>query len=433
MSTAMVVRLLVLFGIMFTCLLLRFPIAVSIMSAAVGYALVFWGEVPPAIIGQGMVNGVNSQTIAAILFYFLLGEVMNSGGIGDRMIQFGKACIGHVRGALAHINILTSVIFAGVSGSPAADSACVGSLMIPMMKKDGYTPEYAAAVTYCSSCIGPIIPPSTSMVLMALYLDASVRKLFLGGIVPGLLMGMFMLAVSVVIAHKRKFPKGEWEGWGNIWMQFKKNFFALLLPAGIIFCLMAGVGTVIEVGALACAFSYFVAIVIYKEMDLKTCIRTFMRAAALTANVLAILMSAGTFTWIVSSMGAAKWLASVCSMGSAAGTLLLLVAALLFLGMILDTNVIQMVFIPIMVTTVNQAGIDNVHFGVLAALVCCLGLITPPVGMLIYMDSDIAGCSPIRSIRESLPFLAALGILIVLIIFFPGIVTGLPDFIYAHF
>ena len=433
MDAEMIVRLLILFGIMFFCLFLRFPIAISIFLASAGYAIIFWGEVPAAIIGQGMVNGISSQTIVSILFYFLLGEILNSGGIGDRMIRFGKACIGHISGALAHINIITSVIFAGVSGSPAADSACVGSLMIPMMKKDGYTPEYSAAVTYCSSCIGPIIPPSTSMVLMALYLDASVRKLFLGGIVPGLLMGLFMLVVSVAIAKRRKFPKGKWGGWHNVAVEFKHNFFALLLPAGIIFCLMKGVGTVVEIGALSCIAAYFVAIVIYREMDFKLMVRTLLRAAGLTANVLAILMAAGTFTWIVSSMGAAKWLANVCCQtGSSTVTLILLTLALFFLGMILDTNVIQMVFIPLMVTTINQAGINNVHFGVLAALVCCLGLITPPVGMLIYMDSDIAGCSPMKAVKESLPYLAVLLLLVILIIIFPQIVTGLPNFIFAH-
>lgn len=432
MDNMMLIHLLVLFGLMFAGLFMRFPIAISILGATIGYSLIFKGTVPVAIIGQGMVNGLGSQTVVAILFYFLLGEIMNSGGIGERMVNFLKACIGHVSGALAHINILASVVFAGVSGSPAADSASVGAMMIPMMKKDGYTPEYAAAVTYCSSCIGPIIPPSTSMVLMALYLDASVRKLFLGGIVPGLLMGLLMLVVSIIIAKKRHFPKGKWGGFKNIWVQFKENFFAILLPASIIFCLVKGIGTVTEIGALSCVFAYFISIVIYKEMDFKTFVTTFMRAAGLTANVLVIMMAAGTFTWIVSSMGAAKWLATVTASGSSTMTLIYLVIALLLLGMILDTNVIQMVFIPIMVTTVKMAGINSVHFGVLAALVCCLGLITPPVGLLIYMDSDIAGCSPIKAIRESLPYLAVLGVLIVLLIFFPGIITGLPNYIYAH-
>lgn len=429
----MIAKVTILFVVMLVMLLLRFPVFVSLGCAAAAVAIAFPGTVPLEVIGQGMVSGLNNYNFVAIFCYFLLGEIMNSGGMSERLIQFGNACIGHIRGSLSHINILASVIFAGVSGSAVADTAAIGSLMIPAMKKQGYDGEYAAAVTIASSTIGPIIPPSGGLVLMGIYMSCSINKLFLGGMIPGLLMGAVELVISFYISAKRQYPKVPWGGWKNVLLNLKKSFFALLLPVIVVFCLVAGVGTVVEVGALAVVFAVIFSAFAYKELDLKGFVKCCCGAAKNAACVAPILACAGVFTWIISSIGVSAALKDMILAATHNSTVCLLFCMLvLFLfGMILDVNVIQMVIIPVMVPIVKAMNINPIQFGVLAILVTMLGLVTPPVGQLIYVSAEIAEVSPIKVVKESIPFVIGLVLLVVALVLCPWLVTAFPEFVTA--
>lgn len=427
----MLAKVAVLFLVMLLLLVLRFPVFMSLGCAAAAVTICFPGTVPLEVIGQGFINGLNNYNFVAIFCYFLLGEIMNSGGMSERLIGFGNACIGHIRGSLSHINILASVIFAGVSGSAVADTAAIGSLMIPSMKKQGYDGEYAAAVTIASSCIGPIIPPSGGLVLMGIYFSCSINKLFLGGMVPGLLMGLVELAISFYVSTKKNYPKTEWKGWKNIVVTFKESFFALLLPVIVVYCLVAGIGTVVEVGALAVVFAIIFSAFAYKELNFKQFVKCCQGAAKNAACVAPILACAGVFTWIISSVGVSAALEDIIFSVTHDPTVCMLFCMLvLFLfGMILDVNVIQMVIIPVMVPIVKAIGIDPIHFGVVAMLTTMLGLVTPPVGQLIYVSAEIAEVSPLQVVKASVPFIIGLVLLVIALVCFPSLVTAFPNFV----
>lgn len=427
MTDSIVLQLSILLGVMLVLMFLRFPAYLSMLGAVLVYLLVFPEKLPLEVIGQGIISGMGNQSFACICFYFLLGEIMNSTGLSDRLVTFARSLIGHVRGSLSHINILASVIFAGVSGSSIADTASVGALMIPMMKKEGYPAGYAAAVTQISSSIGPIIPPSTGLILLAIYLSSSTRRFFLGGVVPGLLMGIFEIVISIYISKKRNFPRTPWGGWKNVWTCTKSGIGAFLLPVMVMVCLFLGIGTVIEIGAFSCLAAIIFAL-FYKDMTWKTFLKALMGAAKSAAGIMALLCTTGIFTWIISSMGISKWLATQMTVFGTHPTIVMIwyVIAMFLLGMILDTCVLQMVIVPILVPTVMALGIDPVWFAVISVLVIQLGQNTPPVGCLIYATSSIAKCSAGEVIKESMPFLIGLLILVILLVLFPGLITWLP-------
>ena len=432
MSTILVWKLVVLFGVLFITMFLRFPFFLACFSSAAVYAIVFPRSIPMFVFGQTFVQGLGNSTYASIIFYFLLGAILNHGGLGDRIVKFGNACIGHVKGSLSHINIIASVLFAGVSGSAAADTASIGNLMIPMMKKQGYDAPYSAAVTQMSSIIGPIIPPSTTFVFIASMMDLSVRKLFLCGLIPGLAMGLLELAYSVFISHKRNYPCTEkFAGFKAVWKEFKINFWAIILPLMILICLTVGIGTVTEIGAVSCVLAAFISMVIYKELDWKglwTCIKATARQVAVVFSMLA---AATVFIWIIGSLNFQNSLAAwIGSLGLSRFTVFMIAMLIIFiLGMVLETLVITMIFIPVLAIPCIAAGIDPYVFAVAAAIVCAMGLNTPPVGTLLYLTASIADTPAMKVAKESIPFIIAVLIAVVLLGLFPQISLWYPSLV----
>ncbi len=431
MSSQVILGLAVLFGSLFIYMMaFRFPVFFSMILACATWGLVFPGRLPMSVIGSGIISGINSTTFVAICFYFFLGELLNSTELGDRLIAFLKSLVGHIPGSLSHINILASMIFAGVSGSSTADTASIGSMMIPMMKKEGYSAGYSAAVTEVSSIIGPIIPPSNGFIMCAMVLGVSVRKLFLGGIVPGILLGVFQLVISFILAKKRHFPCSEWGGWKNVWRQFKYGFGAVLLPALTIFFLLAGIGTVVEIGAVSCLIA-IILLIAYGNFSFRKVLGCLARAAATGGRILAIICTSGIFTWIIASMGVTNVISAWASANIGSPFLLVCICMIIFfiLGMLLETVVQHMVIMPMMATALISANVDLVWFSVLASLVINIGLNTPPVGNLIYASASIAECPASEVIKESLPYLAVMILLCILMLFCPGIVTWLPNLV----
>ena len=430
MSSDVILRLVVIFASLFTMLFAKFPVFICMGGALLVYSVVFPGAIPLTVFAQSMISGLSSQNYVAILFYFFLGEIMTNGGLGDRLISFLDAGIGHIRGSLSHINILSSMVFAGVSGSAVADTASVGSMNLNLMKKAGYPAGYAAAVTAISSIIGPIIPPSTGLVMLAVYFGASVRRFYIAGVVPGLLMGITQLVISSIEAKKRNFPYTPWRGWKYLLLRTKDGFLSFLLPALIMIFLFLGIGTVVEVGATSCIIAIILAIA-YREITPKKLLKMLMRTTVLSATCTAMLCFSGLYMWVISSMGVATWIGSfINGLGLSPMLIGVICMIILFiLGMILDVMVILMVIIPVMVPVVQAVGLNPVWFSVMALIVNQIGLNTPPVGTLIYMTSKISGATATEVIRELVPYIIALVVLCALMTVFPQIVTFLPNLV----
>lgn len=429
----MVSHIVVLVGVLVACILLKVPVFLSLFLSAMLYGIIFPGSMHVEVLAQGLVQGLSSYSLAGVVFFFLAGEIMGAGGISNRLIRFMRAAVGHVRGGLSHVNVLESMVFAGVSGSALADTAATSSIMIPAMKKNGYSAEYATAITIASSTIGPIIPPSTGLILMGIYTGTNVLRLLMGGLVPGIGMGIFMLAASYLISKKRNYPCDKWQGFGHLWSEFKNNFFALVLPAIIIICLSAGFGTVNEVGAITCVYAIIVSCLIYKDINWSGLIKAFQNAAKTSARLLCIIGSAGIFTWLVGSIGLRATLREVLTPLIPHPILLLLlcVGIMLLAGMFIDHTIIMLVIAPLMAPSITAAGIDLVQFCVITMVVCTLGLITPPVGMLIYIGSSIAEVNPAAVIKELVPFIIAIMLLVICLVYFPQLTVWLPNMLYG--
>ena len=423
------VDLALLFGVMLLAMAVGMPVFLAMALSAAGYWLVFPAKLPLAIIGQTFAQGIDSYTFAAIPFFFLAGEVMNTGGISRRLLRLARAAFGHVQGGLAHVNIVTNMIFAGVSGSAVADASAVGAVMIPAMKKEGYPAAYAAAVTAAAATIGPVIPPSIPMVIFGLLASTSIGKLFIGGVMPGLLMGVFLLIASWLVARRRGFPSGQWLGFGELMAAAVDAGLAILTPFIVVAGLVFGVATTTEVGAVAALYAVVVSVFVYRELTIRQLWATLCKSAVDSAAVLAMASVAGIFTWLLANLGVGRSLASWVGGLTSDPTLvlLLIVLVLLLAGTVLEPVTTLLVLVPLMIPLVVAVGVDLTHFGLIVVIATCIGLLLPPIGFLIYLTAAQAGCGVMPLVRELAPFIAALVLLLLLIVLFPQLVLFLPN------
>ena len=414
-------------------LVLRFPVYFSLVLSSVAFALCFPEIMPIEIVAQGIKSGLSSTTLAGIAFFFWAGEIMSAGGISEKIIEFCRSIVGHVRGGLSHVNVLDSVIFAGISGSAMADTAATSVIIVPAMKKNGYPGDYAIALTLATSCIGPIIPPSTGIVLVAIYCGANAAHVLMAGLVPGLLMGAAMLAISVIICTKRGYPKDEWRGFGYIIDTLKKTILAILMPVLVIYCLSSGIGSITEVGAATCVYCIIVSVLIYKNMTWKDLFDSMVSSGKMVGRVLCINAACGVFNWIVASLGMRQMLVELMTPMLGHPVLLMFIVLAIFLvgGCFMAQHVMLYVITPLMAPMVVAAGYDLTAYCVFAMIACTLGLITPPVGTLIYMGATISKEPPTKIIRQLLPFIFAIIVCLVLLIFFPQIASFLPNMLYG--
>lgn len=427
------VELNLLFGSFLGLLLLGAPIALA-MAAAVGlYAVIFAPALPEIVLIQTFMQGLDNTAFTAIPYFFLAGAIMNLGGMSARLLRLARAALSHMRGGLSHANIGASVVFAGVSGSAVADAAAVGSVMIPAMKKEGYPGAYAAAVTASSATIGLVIPPSIPMVIFGLFTGANIGALFLAGVVPGLLMGAFLITASYVLSLRRGYPRTPWQGMTELWSALKGAMLALLMPVLVVVGLTMGIATTAEIGAVAAVYAALVSWLIYREATLRDLWSAVVAAAVDSARVLIIVAISGGFVWIIASLGVARDLAEMITATGLEGlALLALIAlALLVLGTVLEPITLLVVVVPVLVPTALAGGIDLVHLGVVSILSAAIGLITPPVGILLYITAAQAGSRATSVIAEVLPFLAALLVLLSLIVCVPALTLWLPGIAFA--
>jgi tripartite ATP-independent transporter DctM subunit len=405
------------------------PIALSMIVAALVY--LFIGGQDLALAGEQILQGLyDSFVLLAVPLFIVAANVMNAGTVTERLLAFCIAVVGRFKGGLGHVNIVANVIFAGMSGSAVADAAAIGNLIVGMMTKSGrYPPGYAAAITAAASTIGPIIPPSIPMVLYALISDASIGYLFLGGIVPGLLMGLVLMIYNARVAQKRNFPVEKPVTLRQLPRLTLRAFPALLMPVILLYGIYGGVTTPTEAAAMAAAYALLLAALFYRALTWRSLYRVLSESARATASIGIVIGGALIFNYIVASENIPQQMAGVLAQMNLPplAFLLMVNVIVLALGCLLDASTIILVILPLFIPSCRALGIDLVHFGVVAVVNCMIGLITPPYGVVLFVLNAVTGI-PLRTIiSEIWPFIAILVVALLLMILFPEIVLWVPQ------
>ncbi|SNR81195.1 TRAP transporter large permease [Puniceibacterium sediminis] len=379
-----------------------------------------------SIAAETLLQGLfNSYTLLAIPLFILAADIMNVGSLADRLLRFAEALVGRFKGGLGHVNVVSSLIFSGMSGSAVADAVGMGKIIIGMMTKDGrYSASYAAAITAASATIGPIIPPSIPMVLYALVSDQSVGYLFAAGMMPGLLMGLVLMVMNMIIAHTRNFPTDTSVPLRDIPRVTFQAIPALLLPVILLGGIYGGIMTPTEAAAVAAFYALFVSVTFYRSVSIKQFYQTLLGSARSTATIGILIAGALTFQYVVTRenvpVSLSNWLAHFEL--SRTGFLIAINVLFLALGCILESGAILLIIVPIFIPTAQALGIDLVHFGVIVVVNAMLGLITPPYGLLLFIVASVTKEPLTKIVRELVPFLIALFIAL-------GIITFVPDFV----
>ncbi len=430
----MSIEFLVCIGTLFFLAGIGTPIAYAIIIASIAY--IFVGGQGIGIVGKVLMDGLyQSFILLAVPLFIVAANIMNAGTISDRLLGFCVALVGRFRGGLGHVNVVASLIFSGMSGSAVADAAGIGKIIIQMMTKSGhYTRGYAAAITAASATIGPIIPPSIPMVLYALVSNTSIGYLFLGGIIPGLMMGGVLMGMNSVLSHRRGFALEEPVPLRELPRRTVNAFPALLMPAILLYGIYGGVTTPTEAAAVAAFYALMLASLFYRALSFRTLYGILVESARSSAAVGLVIGGALILNYVVASENIPSLLAERL-VGLDVDPLTFLLGVnllLLLLGCVLDATTIILVIIPLFLPTCRELGIDLVHFGVVAVVNCMIGLITPPYGILLFVLNAVTGIPLGEIIREIWPFLLALLIALLALVLWPGLVLWLPrQFGYA--
>ena len=404
------------------------PVAFSILMGVIVYLGVAGQDI--AIAGETMVQRLfDGFLLLAVPLFIVSANIMNAGSISDRLLNFCVAVVGRFRGGMGHVNVVASLIFSGMSGSAVADAAGIGKIIIDMMVKSGkYTRGYAAAITAATATIGPIIPPSIPMVIYALVSGASIADLFLGGIIPGLLMGLVLMGMNTLISHRRNFGAEEPVPLSQLPRLTVQATPALLMPFILLFCLYSGITTPTEAAAIAALYALIIAAGLYRTIRIKTLYEIFVESARSAASVGLVIGASMILTYIVIQENIPQALSASLE-GADISPLVFLILInilVLLLGCILDATVIILVIVPLFIPTCEALGIDLVHFGVLVVVNSMIGLITPPYGILLFVINAVTGIPLKEIISEVWVFLGVLIFALLLMILLPEIVLWLP-------
>lgn len=407
---------------------LGMPIAFAMILAAIGY-VGFSGQ-DLSLPAEQMVQGLYDNFILlAVPLFIVAADIMNAGSISDRLLKFCVALVGRFRGGLGLVNVVANIIFAGMSGSAVADAAGLGKVIIDMMRKDGrYPAAYAAAITAAASTIGPIIPPSIPMVMYSLISGASIGALFLGGIIPGLVMGLMLMTMNYYAAKKRGFGLDEPVPMRELPKLTVNAFPALLMPGILLYGIYGGVTTPTEAAAIAAFYALLLAAFFYRALTLKSLYEVVRGAAMSSASVGLVIGGALIFNYIVASENIPDKMAGFINglHASPVGFMLVVNVLVLLLGCLLDASTIILVIVPLFIPAAKALHIDLVYFGVIIVVNCMIGLITPPYGIVLFVLNGITGIPLKDMIREVWIFVLALIAALLVMIFEPGIVLWLP-------
>ncbi|MBI5581877.1 MAG: TRAP transporter large permease [Deltaproteobacteria bacterium] len=408
-------------------------IPIAICMLIIGIAYMIHEDIPMMVAAQYMTEGAMLNVLIAIPLYLLTGVLMNEVGMSHRVVRLCNAVVGHVRGGLAVVNVMACMIFAGMTGEAVAETAGLGSVMIPAMEKDGYDKPFASALTVTAAVIGPIIPPSVPMIICSALASLSVGRMFLGGMIPGILFGLFLMGLSYFFAIKRNYPIKAKTAKGEFWPALRDASFGLLTIFIILGGIFTGVFTPVEAAGIAAVYSFLVGLFIYKSLDLKKVPQMCLSVAVSTGVIMFIIAMAGLYTFVLTRAQIPQEVIKLVMGVSHNQTVLLLMVCigLFILGCFLSTTPALLLVVPVLTPLVQQAGFHPIHFWVVIVLALLLGTLTPPVGINLYLVTSISGVGTGRLIKELPPFYLVLISVIFVAIFVPWIVTAPGDWIYG--
>lgn len=422
---------LLIVGILLVLLLAGLPLFFALGSASMVYF--YAADINLALLTQRMTSSVNSFLILAIPFFFLAGELMNACKLTDRIINLAKVLVGHIYGGLAQVNILSSLIFSGMSGSPTADTTALGSVLIPAMKKEGYPGPFAAAVTVASSMVGPMVPPSVALVIYGTLANVSVGRLLLAGILPGLVIIATQMIFTYFYARTKGFPRYERASLGEVGKAVTQGGPAILFPVIIVSGILFGIFSPTEAAAVAVAYALMLGWA-FKNVGLRDVWQAIVKTAMGTARILAIIAVASAFSWIMVREGVPVKITNSISTVSENPlvALSLIVLMLLGVGLLMVASSAEIVLTPILVPVILQFGIDPVHFGVIMVFSLIIGGSTPPVGVLLFIAQDIAKIGHADMVRAMIPFYVPLFLALLLLVLFPQVSLLIPNYVFGH-
>ncbi|WP_162416225.1 TRAP transporter large permease [Cyclobacterium roseum] len=419
-----------LFIVFLLLLILGFPIAFALGISAFSYLI--FSDIPLMVIPQKMYAGIDVFVLLSIPGFILAGNLMNAGGITQRIIHFCNALLGHIRGGLGLANVGASMLFGGISGTAIADTASIGSVMIPAMKKEGYDAPFSCAITASSSTIGPIIPPSLPMIIAATLTGLSVGKLFVAGIVPGLLLGLGFLLTAYFIAVKKNYPKSDRKSPMFIFKSFMQAFWAIMMTLLILFGIIGGVFTPTEASIVAVIYAMGIGLWVYKDLTFRRIPKILLQSAKTTASLMVLVGFANLFAWIMTVEELPQQIATtLLQLTENKWVLLLLInLLLLFVGAFMETIAALLILFPVLLGVAVQVGVDPVQFAIIMVVNLVIGLTTPPVGVCLFVASSIGGVSLEKIARAGLPFLLVSLLVLVLVTYVPAVSLWLPGLFY---
>lgn len=422
---------LILVGGFLLLVILRIPMVFAIGFSTAATMIVL--DIPLGMMVSNMVKGLNSFSLMAIPFFILAGEIMGAGGISDQLVALAKSLIGHVRGGLAQANVLDSMFFGGISGSPVADISSLGSIMIPIMERDGYDKDFSAGITMASSIQALLIPPSHNMIIYAMAAGSvSIAKLFIGGMVPGMVLGVALMIYVYIVSKKRNYPKGEAFSIKVFLDTLKVSIPALMTIVIIILGVTTGIFTATESAAIAVVWAMFVTFVLNRSISITAMGEILGNSLKTLATIMALIGISGSFGWVLSYLKLPNMIVEMV-MGMTNNRILILLLiniVLMILGMIMDMSSIIIIATPILLPIATAIGIDPVHFGIIMIFNLGIGLITPPVGGVLFVTSGIANLKMEQLVKCMLPFYLVMIIALLLITYVPQFTMFVPNLLF---
>jgi tripartite ATP-independent transporter DctM subunit len=411
-------------------MLIGVPLGACMILASIVF-IATSGRLPLEVVPQQVFHGLDQFTWLAIPLFMLAGELMNRGGITNRLVNCIQAFVGHFRGGLAHVSVITNVVMAGISGSALADAAGTGSVLIPAMKRAGYSTPFAAAVISAASTCGPIIPPSIPFILYGTLSGVSVGKLFAAGALPGFAMAASFMIIIAIIGRKYGLPKEERKSVREALRALGQASLALVMPVIVLGGILLGVFTATEAAGVAVVYALIVSVLIYREVKIHDLFEIALDAAKSASIIMFAIGAAGLLSWVINFSQVAYTLSTLLTAITTSGTmmLLLITALLLILGCFMEATPLIIILTPVLLPVTTKLGIDPIHFGLVMVMVLMIGLITPPVGMLLFITGGIGEVSILSVARASIPFMIGILVVTLLIILFPGWALWLPSLI----
>jgi C4-dicarboxylate transporter DctM subunit len=424
-----IVLLFVVFGVM---LLFSIPIAFCMGASAV-FVLLIEGRIPLLIVVQKLFSGMDSLPLLAIPFFMLAGSLMEGGGISSRLVRFASALVGHFRGGISMVSVLASMIFAGISGSSAADTTAIGSILMPAMIRKGYPRGFAATLQACAGTIGPIIPPSILMIIYGSITGLSIGEMFLAGVVPGVFVGVGLMVAAYIYSVKEKIPREGKASWQEIWSSFKEAVWALVMPLVIIGGIVSGIFTATEAGMIAVFYGLVVGLFIYREIKLRELPRMFLGAGKVAASLMFVAGMANVFAWVLARHQFPSMSVKLLSELSTNPTVILLLVILFFLilGCFVETLAAMIIFVPVMQPIVAQFGFDPIHFALVVIVTLLIGQVTPPVGVLLFLTTAMVGIDLKATMRYVVGFVSVMIAVLLVVSFTEDIVMYLPRLVFG--